>query len=500
MENNETKKGYPVPDTQDSQKDNQVENVPSDVIIPYEGILPKNRMFGRIEGRLEHNQIVGWNVLLYSAYLDLLKNPNQYKFSISIKEFCNLAKIDYETYHSHLFYKEGEKQKSLETLLKGLGQTIYRVEWRDNGEVYAVLNAALLSAFKMDKKTGMIYFEFPSIFRDNLLVSGDFYFLYIPVLGELRGSYAPILYEQILQRRKFGEWRVGVDVLRTILGIESNEYKHSWKFHEKVIYPAIKIINEVTEINLKVSKLKKERNVVGYRFTWDPSAFEKIYKKYHVPKPEIKEENPDENIIDELEEKPVNVVSTDNKPKVIPQPEQEGQVTSQKLLNKSSQIDEILNLFPESARKHAKSAVSKWLSMYAFDDVRDAVRITINKKKVDNLFGYIESILEGAPASLAFERARIEEEEQKKKAIEERKIEEQKRKQKEQEEKEKEIKFWEQKAREIIASMSEDEKQKTLSEIIPSLPETISYDREALLIRVVANKLRREQKLKSNSQ
>jgi len=135
--------------------------------------------------------------------------------------------------------------------------------------------------------------------------------------------------------------------------------------------------------------------------------------------------------------------------------------------------------------------------MYAFEDVRDAVKISINKKKVENLFGYIESILEGAPASLAFERARIEEEEQKKKAIEERKIEEQQREQKEQEEKEKEIGFWEQKAREIIASMSEDEKKKILDGI-PISPETISHNREALLIRVVANKLRREQKLKSN--
>jgi hypothetical protein len=497
VENGETKKGYPV-SPQDSQQENQFENVPSGTIIPHEGILPKNRMFGRIEGRLEHNQIVGWNVLLYSAYLDLLKNPNQYKFSISIKDFCDLAKLDYKNYYSHLFYKEGEKQKSLETLLKELKQANYRAEWKKNGEVYAVLDVSLLAEFKMDKETGMIYFALPPFFHDNLLVSGDFYLLYLPVLGELKGSsYAPTLYEQILQRRKFGEWRVRVDILRLILGVGNNEYKYSWDFHKRVLYPAIKIINEITEINLKVSKLKQGQSIVGYHFTWDPGAFEKIYKKYHIPKPEIREETPDDNIVDELEEKPVNVVNTDNKPKVISQPEQEGRATSQELLNKSSQIDEILNLFPESARKHAKSAVSKWLSMYAFEDVRDAVKISINKKKVENLFGYIESILEGAPASLAFERARIEEEEQKKKAIEERKIEEQQREQKEQEEKEKEIGFWEQKAREIIASMSEDEKKKILDGI-PISPETISHNREALLIRVVANKLRREQKLKSN--
>jgi hypothetical protein len=484
MENNETKKGYPA-SPQDSQQENQFKDVPSGTIIPYEGILPKNRMFGRIEGHLEHNQIVGWNVLLYSAYLDLLKDPNQYKFSISIKDFCDLAKIDYKNYYSHLFYKEGEKQKSLETLLKGLGQTIYRVEWRENGEVYAVLNAALLSAFKMDKKTGMIYFEFPSIFRDNLLVSCDFYFLYIPVLGELKGSYAPLLYEQILQRRKFGEWRIRTDELKKILGVEDNEYKNTWDFHRWVLYPAIKIINEVTEIDLKMSKLKQGQSIIGYHFTWDPSAFEKIYKKYHVPKPEIKEETTDESIVDELEEKPVNVVNTDNKPKVIPQSEQEGQATSQKLLNKSSQIDEILNLFPENARKHAKSAVSRWLSMYAFEDVRDAVKIAVNKKKVENLFGYIESILEGAPASLAFERARIEEEEQKKNAVKERKVEEQKR----QEEEDKEMQYWEQKAREEIAKMSE-EKRRLLIEEMERLAKLLNRSAEDLLVSKIASTLR----------
>jgi hypothetical protein len=492
MKNDETKKGYPA-SPQDSQQNNQFENVPSDAIIPYEGILPKNRVFGRIEGHLEHNQIVGWNVLLYSAYLDLLKDPNQYKFSISIRDFCDLAKLDYKNYYSHLFYKPGEKQKSLETLLKELKQANYRAEWKKNGEVYAVLDASLLAEFKIDKETGMIYFALPPFFHDNLLVSGDFYLLYLPVLGELKGSsYAPILYEQILQRRKFGEWRVRVDVLRLILGVENNEYKYSWKFHEKVLYPAIKIINEVAEIDLKVSKLKQGRNIIGYRFTWDPNAFEKIYKKYHVPKLEIKEEtpdDPDENIVevDELEEKPVNIVNTDNKPKVIPQSEQEEQqAASQELLNKSSQIDEILNLFPESARKHAKSAVSKWLSMYAFEDVRDAVKITFGKKKIENPFGCIESILENAPESLALERARIEEERMKKEREEQKIV---RQKQEERKGKEEEKEFWEQKAKEEIARMSEEEKQAIAKEL-EKLAKLLNSSVEELLVSRIASILR----------
>jgi hypothetical protein len=453
MENNETRKGYPVPDTQDSQKDNQVENVPSNVIVPYEGILPKNRMFGRIEGHLEHNQIVGWNVLLYSAYLDLLKNPNQYKFSISIRDFCDLARIDYKNYYSHLFYKEGEKQKSLETLLKGLGQTIYRVEWRENGEVYAVLNAALLSAFKMDKKTGMIYFEFPSIFRDNLLVSGDFYFLYIPVLGELKGSYAPLLYEQILQRRGLPEWRVRAEELKEILGVEDNEYKNTWDFHRWVLYPAIKIINKVTEIDLKVSKLKQGRSIIGYRFTWDNNAFEKIYKKYHIPKLEVKEEIPSEDLSDELDPKPIKIVNTKKtKPKQsISQPEPD--IQSQPI--SEPEINSLVEILPENLKDI--KFVKRLLSKNNFDDVKDAILCALEHKP-NNITAYISTLLENPEINLFEFRAKRIEQEQK-----QRQKQEQERKAREQEEREKReqaiMVWWDQKIKEYISKMSGTERK-----------------------------------------
>ena len=408
MENNEMKKGYPVPDTQDSQDQNQ----PSNAIIPYEGILPKNRMFGRIEGHLEHNQIVGFNVFLYSAYLDLLKDPNQSKFSISIRDFCDLANLDYKDYYSHLFYREGEKQKSLETLLKGLGQTIYRVEWRENGEVYAVLNAALLSAFKMDKKTGMIYFEFPSLFRDNLLVSGDFYFLYLPVLGELKGSYAPRLYEQILQRRGLPEWRVGVEDLREILGVEQKKYKNIEDFHKWVLYPAMKIINKVTEINLKVSKLKQGRNIVGYCFVWNNNAFEKVYKKYHIPKPEVREEIPSEDLSNELEPKPVKTIDVSKiktSQLVVQSDEQQRQ---------EQQINELLQIYSKIPVETLKVA----LKTYDYEKVKITLfALKEIKTPISNPEAYFNTLLKNGVYAGLQELARKEQErkqEQEKKARE----------------------------------------------------------------------------------
>jgi plasmid replication initiation protein len=434
-EKNEIKKGHPATQ-QDGQKESKEKQIP-DAIIPYEGVLPKNRKFGRIEGRLEHNQIVGFNVLLYSAYLDLLKDPYQTKFKIPIKEFCNLAKLDYHDYYSHLFYKKGEKQKSLETLLKELIGANYRCEWRKDGKVYRVLNASLLSEFEMDKETKMIKFAFPPFFRDNLLVKGDFYFLYIPVLGELRGSYAPLLYEQILQRRGLSEWRIEAKELREILGVESNEYKDTLDFHRWVLYPAIRIINEITEMNLKVYKLKKGKKIIGYRFTWDNDAFEKIYRKYNIPKPIISQEIPSEDLGNELEPQSPKIISKD---------------ANINELEPSSEIEPLLKLLPQDLRD--EQIIKHWLEKSEYQDVKDAILCAI-ENKAKNIIAYVNTLLEDPEKNL-FE-FRVKQVEKKREGLlkqaKELKL------QMEQEEKEALIdKWWSRICKEELEKMTEEEK------------------------------------------
>jgi len=446
MKNNETKKGYPA-SPQDSQQENQFKDVPSDVIIPYEGILPKNRMFGRIEGHLEHNQIVAFNVFLYSAYMDLLKNPNQTKFMISIKDFCNLAKLDYETYHSHLF-TDYQGRKSIKRLLKELQTKTYEVEWRDEkDEPYRVLSASLLSQFIMDRDKDYIEFAFPPFFRDNLLVSGDFYLLYLPVLGELRGSYAPRLYEQILQRRGLPEWRIKVEDLRKILGIEQNEYKDIWGFHRKVLYPAIKIINKVTEIDLKVSKLKQGRNIIGYRFTWDNNAFEKIYKKYNIPKPDIREEMPDRDLSDELNLKPAKIVNTNEPqpvPKSISQPEQE---------QLNQQINELLQIYPRIQVETLKDAIQN----YGYEKVRIVLyALKEIKTPINTPEAYFNTLLKNGVYASLQELAR-KEQEKKEKAEQERK---EKQQREEQERKRQALDaWWEKEIEKYISRMDETQRK-----------------------------------------
>ena len=236
-------------------------------VVPYnKESLVKSRRIGRIKGELTRNQRIAYNVFLKTAYELLLQNPDQNIFRVGLQEFLDLAGFKYENYHSWLF-KDTDKQKSLKTVLKELQTKTYELEWRNQkNEPYKVLSASLLSQFIMDKGKDYIEFAFSPFIRNAILTKRNFYILYLPVIISMKHSYSIALYEQLLQRKDFGIWRVGKEDFRALLGVE-NKYKTKM-FDERVLCPAVSEINKVTNIRLTYKKLKHGRKIVAYEFRW----------------------------------------------------------------------------------------------------------------------------------------------------------------------------------------------------------------------------------------
>ncbi len=104
-------------------------------------------------------------------------------------------------------------------------------------------------------------------FKPYLLQLKEF-FTKVPIKYTYRMSskYSVLLYELLKQYENFGRRKDSIDKLRTILGIEPNEYKRFYDFEKWVIKTAVKEINEKTDIEVSYIKKKTGRKITHIEF------------------------------------------------------------------------------------------------------------------------------------------------------------------------------------------------------------------------------------------
>ena len=88
-------------------------------------------------------------------------------------------------------------------------------------------------------------------------------------VSQLTSKYAIRLYEFLIAWREIGKTPViSLSDFRDTLGLEINEYQKMINFKNRVLEPAIKQINESTDINVKYEQYKTGRAISGLSFTF----------------------------------------------------------------------------------------------------------------------------------------------------------------------------------------------------------------------------------------
>lgn len=88
-------------------------------------------------------------------------------------------------------------------------------------------------------------------------------------VSSLTSVYAIRLYEVLIAWRSTGKvTMIGLDELRSKLGIEPHEYKRMGQFKEKVLHLAIEQINTHTDIKVEYEQHKQGRTIVGFSFSF----------------------------------------------------------------------------------------------------------------------------------------------------------------------------------------------------------------------------------------
>ena len=111
----------------------------------------------------------------------------------------------------------------------------------------------------------------------------------IKQVAQLTGKYAIRLYELLIAWREVGKTPVlEIDDFRFKLGIEPHEYKQMGHFKSRVLEPAIKQINEFTDITVTYEQQKSGRTITGFEFKF----------KLKNQSPKEKKISKDQNTID----------------------------------------------------------------------------------------------------------------------------------------------------------------------------------------------------------
>lgn len=101
-------------------------------------------------------------------------------------------------------------------------------------------------------------------------LKNSYTFFGIEQIAKLTSVHAIRLYELIIQWRSTGKTpEIELATFRGQLGIQPNEYPRMTNFKQRVLTPALKQINEYTDIKIECKQHKRGRSISGFSFTFE---------------------------------------------------------------------------------------------------------------------------------------------------------------------------------------------------------------------------------------
>ncbi|EHK5557261.1 replication initiation protein [Escherichia coli] len=113
------------------------------------------------------------------------------------------------------------------------------------------------------------------VFADSIIpyltqLQGQFTKIVIKNVSALKRTYSIRIYELLMQFKSIGDRVISIDDFRSMLGLEK-KYQTFKSLNQLVITPAIKELNEKSDLSVSVDTVKQGRKVVAlhFRFTED---------------------------------------------------------------------------------------------------------------------------------------------------------------------------------------------------------------------------------------
>jgi hypothetical protein len=146
-----------------------------------------------------------------------------------------------------------------------------RVVWNlldDKGELEEWESATLLPYVKVSKKTRTVHYEFTSAFQERVYNPSEFAEIALRMQRVFRSEHALALYENTRRFLAKGEtpW-IPLETFRSLMGVTGKPYYDEFKYlSARLIKPAMRQVNEYSDIQLQLKTKRRNRTVVEIKY------------------------------------------------------------------------------------------------------------------------------------------------------------------------------------------------------------------------------------------
>ncbi len=215
-------------------------------------IVKKHVNAVHIRGELSLVQRKLANALLYHAYPDL---PVKDEYQIGISYLCDLIGFD------------SNNLEPLKDALRGLNKV--SIEWGVRGEagleVWGV--SSMLANAQIDTKSGVCRYSYGGVLREKLYNPEIYATINLDIQRQFGSKYALALYENCVRYREVGStgW-MALEVFRQLVGCDQQEHYNEFKrLNNQVIKPAVREVNETSDIEVTPEYKRQSRKVQAVR-------------------------------------------------------------------------------------------------------------------------------------------------------------------------------------------------------------------------------------------
>lgn len=173
-------------------------------------------------------------------------------YRISVKEFSEMLGLTGST-----------KYTEIKEIAKSLMSKSIEIPQADGGW----LLANWISSAEYKKGEGIIALSFSPKLKPYLLQLKQYTSYRLSNILSLSSSYSIRLYELLRKWSFLGKWESPVEEIREKLGAVTKSYLLYGNFKSKILLPAIKELNEHTDLSISFKEIKKGRSVERIEFT-----------------------------------------------------------------------------------------------------------------------------------------------------------------------------------------------------------------------------------------
>lgn len=224
----------------------------------------KNNSFIRCRNSLTTVQRKSFAVMIKTT-LDAIKESGENKYyAMPLTE-----------YRKHMGHPDNMPTKYIAKELEALLTKI--VDWNIDKEGYGT-RSVMLSAFELEKNTGVIRWAFSPFLVDKLLEDG-YTPLKLSVIVDFKSSYALALYENLQMRKSFKKISFNLQEFRALMGVGKDEHKQMCHFKTKVLAPALAEINDKSDMKVYCEDDKHGVEIIGFKFMWENLTNEQLKER-----------------------------------------------------------------------------------------------------------------------------------------------------------------------------------------------------------------------------